>query len=123
LHTKDAGTIDEATGLVTVHGRLDAQVSIGGLKVDLMEVEQVVAELPGVVEAVLVYDRGIEAYAVLDGTLTVAELRRNYTTRLAPYKRPLRVHVLEKLPRTVTGKLVRELSTLRSVERLGAAAA
>src|SRR5262249_15900965 len=106
-----------------VHGRLDAQVSIGGLKVDLMEVEQVVAELPGVVEAVLVYDRGIEAYAVLDGTLSVAELRRNYTDRLAPDKRAARGHVLEKVARTVTGKLVRELSTLRSVERLGAEAA
>jgi acyl-CoA synthetase (AMP-forming)/AMP-acid ligase II len=37
LHTKDAATIDPVTGLVTILGRLDSQVSIGGLKVDLTQ--------------------------------------------------------------------------------------
>jgi acyl-CoA synthetase (AMP-forming)/AMP-acid ligase II len=40
LHTRDAGTVDPRTGLVRVLGRRDSQVSAGGLKVDLTEVEQ-----------------------------------------------------------------------------------
>ena len=48
----------------------------------------------------------------------VAELpavERQITTRLAPYKRPRRLHVVEQLPRTATGKLVRSQTTLRGV--------
>jgi acyl-coenzyme A synthetase/AMP-(fatty) acid ligase len=113
LSTKDAGNIDAATGLVTVLGRLDAQVSIGGLKVDLMEVEQVVSALPGVTEAVLVFDRGIEAYVAVEKPVTGPSVREALSTLLAPYKRPTRVTVVAKLPRTVTGKLVRDVSVLR----------
>ena len=47
LHTKDAGTVDPDTGLVTILGRLDSQVSIGGLKVDLTEVEHTLAGFAG----------------------------------------------------------------------------
>ena len=46
LRTRDAATIDRATGLVTILGRLDSQISIGGLKVDLTEVEQTLCALP-----------------------------------------------------------------------------
>ena len=39
--------------------RLDSQVSVGGLKVDLTEVEPTLAALPGVAAAVVVRDDGI----------------------------------------------------------------
>ena len=48
LHTKDAGSVDPRTGLVRVLGRRDSQVSVGGLKVDLTEVEHMLAALPEV---------------------------------------------------------------------------
>jgi acyl-coenzyme A synthetase/AMP-(fatty) acid ligase len=123
LYTKDAGTVDADSGLVTIQGRLDSQVSVGGLKVDLTEVEQAIAALPGVVEAVVVHDRAIEAFVVLDDPAGATKLRIELAERLAPYKRPRRVNVVARLPRTATGKLVRNPRALAEVDRLPVQAA
>jgi acyl-coenzyme A synthetase/AMP-(fatty) acid ligase len=113
LATRDAATIDPTTGLVTILGRLDSQVSVGGLKVDLTEVEQTLAALPDVAEVVVVYDGDIEAYlAVAEGS-TVDTIRPAVSRELAAFKRPRRLHVLDRLPRTATGKLVRNPAALR----------
>jgi acyl-coenzyme A synthetase/AMP-(fatty) acid ligase len=115
LHTKDAGSVDRQTGLVQVLGRRDSQVSVGGLKVDLTEVEHMLAALPEVAGAVVVHDHAIEAYLVLAQGAEVSAVEREITTRLAAYKRPRRLHVVKELPRTATGKLVRDRTVLRDV--------
>jgi acyl-coenzyme A synthetase/AMP-(fatty) acid ligase len=114
LRTKDAGTVSASTGLMTIHGRLDSQVSIGGMKVDLTEVEHTLAILPGVQQAVVVYDNGIEAYAVVPEPDRAAALESELAQRLAPYKRPRTIHIVAELPRTATGKLVRAQSVLKA---------
>lgn len=114
LHTRDAGTVDPDTGLVRILGRLDSQVSVGGLKVDLTEVEATLGELPGVVAAVVLYDEMITAYAQLTSPATAATVEDALAGRLAAYKRPRRLHVLAAMPRTTTGKLVRDRSVLRT---------
>jgi acyl-coenzyme A synthetase/AMP-(fatty) acid ligase len=114
LYTKDAGTVDPGTGLVTVTGRLDSQVSIAGLKVDLTDVEQTLAELPGVTEAVVVFDREIEAYLAAGAGHTAGEITGALTRQLAAYKRPRRLHLLPRLPRTASGKVVRDPAVLRA---------
>ena len=113
LHTKDACTVDPQTGLVTVLGRRDSQVSVGGLKVDLTEVEHTLAALPEVAAAEVVYDQAIEAYLVLADGAELTAVDRVIVTRLAAYKRPRRLHVVSQLPRTATGKLVRDQAVLR----------
>jgi len=113
LHTRDAGTVDPATGLVQVRGRRDSQVSVGGLKVDLTEVEHTLTALPEVAGAVVVYDSAIEAYLALNPGAEIAAVERELATRLAAYKRPRRLHVVAALPRTTTGKLVRSVAALR----------
>ena len=113
LHTRDAGTVDPRTGLVRVLGRRDSQVSVGGLKVDLTEVEHTLAALPEVANVVVIHDHSIEAYLVLAAGAELPSVERQITTRLAPYKRPRRLHVVEQLPRTATGKLVRAATSLR----------
>jgi acyl-coenzyme A synthetase/AMP-(fatty) acid ligase len=115
LHTRDAGTVDPRTGLVRVLGRRDSQVSVGGLKVDLTEVEHMLAALPEVAGAVVVHDHAIEAYLVLAEGAEESAVEREIVTRLAPYKRPRRLHVVEQLPRTATGKLVRSQAVLRGI--------
>jgi 3-hydroxy-4-methylanthranilate adenylyltransferase len=115
LHTRDAGTVDPATGLTRVLGRRDSQVSVGGLKVDLTEVEHMLASLPEVAGAVVVHDHAIEAYLVLAEGAQASAVEREITTRLAPYKRPRRLHVVGQLPRTATGKLVRDRAVLRDI--------
>jgi acyl-coenzyme A synthetase/AMP-(fatty) acid ligase len=112
LHTKDAGSVDPVTGLVRVLGRRDSQVSVGGLKVDLTEVEHMLAALPEVTGAVVVHDHAIEAYLVLAEGAEASAVEREITTRLAGYKRPRRLHVVKELPRTTTGKLVRDRTVL-----------
>lgn len=114
LHTRDAAHIDQATGLVTILGRLDSQISVGGLKVDLTEVEQALCALPGVDSAVVTYDGAIEAYLVLreDGQLSGVEAA--LAEQLAPFKRPRRLHMLSAMPRTATGKVSRDRAVLRA---------
>ena len=113
LHTRDAAAADPATGLVTILGRLDLQVSIGGLKVDLTEVEQSLAALPEVTEVVVVYDDVIRAYLALRDGAAVAGVERAITEQLAAFKRPRDLHVLPSLPRTASGKIVRDRAVLR----------
>jgi 3-hydroxy-4-methylanthranilate adenylyltransferase len=114
LLTKDAGTVDPGTGLVTVTGRLDSQVSVSGLKVDLTDIEQTLVELPGVTEAVVLFDGEIEAYVAVEPGRTAEEITAQLIGRLAAYKRPRRLHLLPALPRTASGKVVRDLSVLRA---------
>jgi acyl-coenzyme A synthetase/AMP-(fatty) acid ligase len=114
LHTRDAASLDSATGLVTILGRLDSQVSIGGLKVDLTEVEQALCGLSGVDAAVVTYDKEIEAYLVLGEGAGVSEVESGLAGQLAPYKRPRHLFVLQALPRTTTGKIIRSRAALRS---------
>lgn len=114
LRTKDAGTVDPATGLVTILGRLDSQVSIGGLKVDMTEVEHVIAGLDGVAAAVLVFTGAIEAYVVPERPGVEAAVAAALAERVAAYKRPRVIHYVDQLPRTATGKLVRNAAALAS---------
>src|SRR6185437_14044836 len=100
LRTKDAGSIDPATGLVTILGRLDSQVTIGAL--------------PGVVAAIVVLDEAIVAYLQLADGHRVEDVEDELSSRLASYKRPQVWHALPELPRTTTGKLVRDRNVLRT---------
>ncbi|WP_308117992.1 class I adenylate-forming enzyme family protein [Streptomyces buecherae] len=120
LRTRDAGGIDPASGLLTVHGRLDAQVSVGGLKVDLAEVEATLAALPGVIDAVVVQSTGIEGFVTVREPGAFAALADALAARLAPYKRPRTLHLLPALPRTATGKPVRDAEALRAAVRAAA---
>jgi acyl-coenzyme A synthetase/AMP-(fatty) acid ligase len=113
LRTKDAGVVDPETGLVSIKGRLDSQVSVGGLKVDLTEVEYTIGTLRGVESAVVVFDGAITAYLQLGEQRDVARIEAELAQRLASYKRPRSVRVLDQLPRTTTGKLVRDVTVLR----------
>ncbi|HET9897089.1 MAG TPA: class I adenylate-forming enzyme family protein [Streptosporangiaceae bacterium] len=114
LRTRDAATMDPQTGHVTILGRLDSQVSVGGLKVDLTEVEQAICALPAVAACVVSFDSAIEAYLVLRPGSGLAEVEAAMGEQLAAFKRPRRVYVLSELPRTATGKNVRDRTVLRA---------
>ncbi|HEY0636105.1 MAG TPA: class I adenylate-forming enzyme family protein [Pseudonocardiaceae bacterium] len=116
LRTRDAATVGP-DGTVTILGRLDSQVSIGGLKVDLTEVEQALAGMPEVAEVVVLHDGDIEAYLALADGGTADAVRAALARELAPFKRPRRMHVVPQLPRTATGKIVRDPAALRPLAR------
>jgi 3-hydroxy-4-methylanthranilate adenylyltransferase len=52
---------------------------------------------------------------VLADGAEAAAVELQINTRLAAFKRPRRLHVVEQLPRTATGKLVRDHAILRGV--------
>jgi acyl-coenzyme A synthetase/AMP-(fatty) acid ligase len=115
LHTRDRATID-TSGAVRVQGRADSLVVIGGLKVDLTEVENVLRGHPAVQQAVLVHENVTEAYiTVTDGDRqpSAEELLRWCRERLADHKLPRVIRLMEALPRTANGKLIRHPAHLR----------
>jgi len=111
LSTHDTATID-GRGAVTIGPRIDSVATIGGLKVDLTEVEQVLKEHPAVRAAVVVMGAVLEAYLEPTEDVAAAEVTTWCRSRLAGYKIPKAMVVLPVLPRTSTGKLKRDRAAL-----------
>jgi benzoate-CoA ligase family protein len=103
-----------ADGYYTYLGRADDMLKVAGEWVSPAEVEAVLAEHPDVLEAAVVGESvdGLTwpvAYVVAAPGRSVeeAELVEFCRGRLAGFKRPRRVVVLDDLPKTVTGKIQR----------------
>ncbi len=114
LHTGDLGTFDEAGRLVIAGRKADTIVS-GGENVAPAEVESVLLEHPGVVDAAVFgradaeWGETVVAQVVLSEGADVADeaLRAHCAARLAPFKVPKRFEAVSRVPRGVTGKLLR----------------
>ena len=97
------------------HGRRGSQVKIRGLRMELAEVESVLAALPGVAAAAVRVELGdgdarLAAFvvpALRAGDLDRAELRRGLAERLPLAMVPDRFLVVPSLPSTPNGKLDR----------------
>ena len=114
LRTGDVATMDES-GWVFIVDRMKDQINVSGYKVWPREVEDVLYEHPAVYEAAVVgmpdAYRGetVVAYVSLKPgrTATEEELIAFTKERLAAYKYPRSVHVIDDLPKTQTGKIRR----------------
>ena len=121
LQTHDLATLAPDDSTLTLFGRSDTVVAIGGLKVDLTEVEAVLREHPAVAEAVVVAGQGIEAYVEAAGRLDRADLAAWCRARLSAHKLPKLLTPVSALPRTPTGKLRRDSEALRALAAIGTA--
>ena len=113
FETGDVGRIDEQ-GRITLVGREKEIINVFGMKVIPSEVEEVIVALPGVRE-VKVYpgthrsgSEIVKAAVAVDECLDVATIRAHCEDNLPPYKRPQAIYLVEALPRTPTGKILRE---------------
>ncbi len=111
--TRDLGRVDPG-GLVWIEGRADAMIVSGGLNVSPAEVERVIGALPGVRDAVVFglpdEEWGEVVAAVVEGdpsAVTAAEVGRHCRERLVRGRCPTRTVVVDELPRTRTGKVMR----------------
>nr|WP_246084138.1 AMP-binding protein [Nocardioides plantarum] len=107
----DLGRLD-GDGYLYLDGRREDLVISGGVNVYPLEVELVLAEHPGVTD-VAVYgvedpDWGQRVCAAVVGSATTADLTAYARERLAPPKRPKTWVFLDELPRTLTGKVLRD---------------
>lgn len=122
--TGDVGFLDGAGDLHLVD-RLHELVVVSGFHVFPQEVEDVIAEVPGVAAAAVIgvehprTGQAVVAYVATDGTdpASVTEAVLGHCAdRLAGFKRPTRVEVVDALPRTLTGRV--QKSRLRALERI-----
>lgn len=117
LRTFDRAAIDESSGAVTILGRADSVVTIGGIKIDLMEVEQTLREHPDVAAAVVTFGTVIEAHVAIRNGLTDRALASWTRERISPLKAPKRYYLQDRLIETPTGKVVRDREQLLSAFR------
>ena len=105
--------IDE-DGFIYIVGRKKLFINISGNKVDPLEVENVLLEHNKVNEAVvlgIVDDQGIEtvkAVIVPQGGLQKREVIKFCQGRMSEFKIPRDIEFRDKLPRSPTGKVLRE---------------
>ncbi len=114
----DIGRLDEE-GFLYLCGRVADVVVSAGVNVYPAEVDQALCDVTGVADLAAVGapddTRGevIAVFVTLTPGADAAAVRREIeaaaTARLAPYKRPRSVHVVEEIPRDQTGKLLRRV--------------
>jgi long-chain acyl-CoA synthetase len=127
LYTGDVGYMD-SDGWFYIVDRKKDQINAGGYKVWPREVEDVLYEHEAVREAAVVgvpdAYRGetVKAYVSLRPGRSVApeELIAFCKQRMAAYKYPRLVEVLDELPKTATGKLLRRELRQREVRQAAA---
>lgn len=128
LRTGDVAFLDE-DGWVYLVDRLKDQINVSGFKVWPREVEDALYEHPAVHEAAVVGRpddyRGESVVAFVSiktgASATGQELVDFARERLAAYKYPRSVHIVDELPKTMTGKIRRR--ELRGHEPAAAATA
>jgi len=114
FRTGDQGVMDDE-GYLTITGRLKEIINRGGEKVSPREVDEVLMDHPAVAQVVtfaIPHDKlGEEVGAAVvlreGATLTDRELREFASKRLADFKVPRKIVVLDEIPKGATGKLQR----------------
>jgi long-chain acyl-CoA synthetase len=112
LRSGDGGRMDE-TGLIWVSGRLGDVIVRGGLNINPLTVEQVIAQFPGVTDVVLastphrVLGEDIAALIVADAPVDLAALRAYCLQDIADNEFPRHIFFVPELPRNEFGKLNR----------------
>ena len=114
-HTGDAAYMDE-NGLYWFHGRFDDIIKTGGFRVGPYEVENVLMEHPAVVECSVIgvpdalRGQAIKAIIVLGSGYVPSkelelEIKEFCNSRLAEYKWIRLVEFVEEMPKTISGKI------------------
>ncbi len=123
LSTGDVGHFDH-DGLLFVDGRDDDMIVSGGENVYPLEVENLIAERPDVLEVAVIgveddeFGHRLRAFVVAASTSSrdPDEIRAHVKSNLARYKVPRDVVFIEELPRNATGKLLRRVLSEMDVE-------
>ncbi len=127
MHTGDLATMDDA-GYLSVVGRIKDMVIRGGENVYPREIEEFLYAHPDIADVQVIgvpderYGEELMAWVRLrDGAsgLTAEEVREFCSGKLAHYKIPRYVHVVDEFPMTVTGKVRKAQMREEAAEILG----
>ena len=113
FHTGDLGFLDE-DGYLHISGRIKEIINRGGEKIAPGEVEEVLLDHPDVVQAAVfaMPDRTLgeevaAAVVLRQAGSSERSLRRFAAERLADFKIPRRIVIVDEIPTTATGKATR----------------
>jgi acyl-CoA synthetase (AMP-forming)/AMP-acid ligase II len=112
FRTGDEGFLD-AGGYLTLTGRIKELINRGGEMIAPREIDEVLLGHPAVAEAVAfgvphpTWGEEVEAAVVLREPRTGAEILAYCRERLADFKCPKKLHIVDAIPRTATGKIQR----------------
>ncbi|MBP2475027.1 fatty-acyl-CoA synthase [Crossiella equi] len=127
MHTGDLAVMDE-DGYVSITGRIKDMVIRGGENIYPREIEEFLYTHPDVLDAQVIgvpdakYGEELMAWVRLRPgaePLTAQAVKEFCTGRLAHYKIPRYVHLVDEFPMTVTGKVRKVEMRERAVELLG----
>jgi oxalate---CoA ligase len=126
--TGDMGWQDE-DGYLFLVGRAKEMINRGGEKITPREIDDCLLQFPGVTGAAcfglphpyLGEEVAAAVVAVENEQINLRDLRRHLAERLAPFKVPATIHIVDRLPVGPTGKIVRrKLSELTAAPSLHA---
>lgn len=130
MHTGDLATMDES-GYCSIVGRIKDMVIRGGENIYPREIEEFLYGHPGVADVQVIgvpdekYGEELMAWIIAKPgvgdaqTLDAQAIRDFCTGKLAHYKIPRYVHVVDSFPMTVTGKIRKVAMRAEAVEILG----
>jgi malonyl-CoA/methylmalonyl-CoA synthetase len=115
FRTGDLGRLEPDTGYLRLTGRLKELIISGGMNVSPREVELALDDHPEVAEVAVAgvpsrrWGEEVTAWVVpaAGAHPDERELLEHAAGRLAPYKRPKRVYLVDELPRNTMGKVQR----------------
>ena len=116
FRTGDEGVLDD-DGYLTLTGRLKEMINRSGEKISPLEIDNALLDHPAVAEAVAfgiahqTHGEEPSAAVVLTGEVTPQELVAFCREKLADYKVPRVIHVMQEIPRGPTGKIQRRFLT------------
>jgi oxalate---CoA ligase len=110
--TGDQGVLDER-GYLRLVSRIKELINRGGEKISPREVDEVLLRHPAVAEAVAfgsphpTLGEEVAAAVVLSGQASEQDLLAYCRGQLAAFKVPRKLHIVDEIPRTATGKVQR----------------
>jgi acyl-CoA synthetase (AMP-forming)/AMP-acid ligase II len=127
LHTGDIGYAD-TEGDFFVVDRVKEHIKYKGFQVAPAELEAILLAHPAVADAAVIGQPDLEAgevpkgFVVLRVKVEPSELMVHVAERVAPHKKLRAVEIVEQIPKSPTGKILRRVLVERERQRIGAAA-
>ncbi len=96
-------------GDIEYHGRIDNQVKLRGLRVELGEIENVICTYPGIRSTIVIVIKKeteyLAAYFTADSTIDIEDLKDHLSSQLTAYMVPQAFMQLDEMPLTANGKI------------------